>query len=111
MAGVRTSSGALAIGAGRRRADWRARDRAIGQKKRGFAPQTIPSRSALASSSLVVGVNQDLVRQALMLKTLMSHPWLIDEVAEEVAAMKLSAPALDRLRDGLLRIHAGCRPP
>ncbi len=96
--------------AGMPSADWRARDRAIGQKKGAFAPQIAPSRSALANSSLVVGVNQDLVRQALMLKTLMSHPWLIDEVAEEVAAMKLFAPALDRLRDGLLRVHADAAP-
>ena len=91
-------------------ADWRTRDRAVGQR-RPLQPSASPaSRSALARSPLVVGLSQDVTRQALMLKTLMSHPWLLDEVAEEVAAMRLSAPALQQLRDGLLRVHAEAAP-
>ncbi len=45
-----------------------------------------------------------------MLKTLVNNPWLLDEVAEEVAGLSLAAPALVRLRDGLLRIHAEAAP-
>jgi DNA primase len=59
---------------------------------------------------LVVSGSQDVTRQALMLKTLMSHPWLLDQVAEELAALRFSAPALEQLRDGLLRIHADAAP-
>jgi DNA primase len=91
-------------------ADWRSRDRAIGQRKPQLPAASQASRSALARSPLVVGLSQDVTRQALMLKTLMSHPWLLDEVSEEVAAMRLSAPALRQLRDGLLRVHAEAAP-
>jgi DNA primase len=90
--------------------DWRTRDRVAGQGKLPAPSGGLPSRQALARSPLVVGTSQDVTRQALMLKTLMSHPWLLDEVAEEVAALELSAPALERLRDGLLRLHTASGP-
>ena len=92
-------------------ADWRARERAIGAK-RGPPPVNAAqsSRAGLASSPLVIGASPDVTRQALMLKTLITHPWLLDEVAEEVAALTLSAPALTRLRDGILRVHAEAAP-
>jgi DNA primase len=36
------------------------------------------------------------------LKTLLNHPWLIDEHAEEIAALTFMSAPLARLRDGLL---------
>lgn len=92
-------------------ADWRTRERAIGTKKGAFPVNAAQSsRSGLASSPLVVGVSPDVTRQALMLKTLISHPWLLDEVAEEAAGLTLSAPALVLVRDGILRVHSECAP-
>ncbi|MEZ5924354.1 MAG: DNA primase [Hyphomicrobiaceae bacterium] len=90
--------------------DWRTRERSLGQRKPQPVQGAQASRSALARSPLVVGMSHDVTRQALILKTVMNHPWLLDEVAEEVAALKLSAPALERLRDALLRIHADGAP-
>ena len=57
-----------------------------------------------------MGVNTEVTRQALMLKTLVNNPWLLDEVAEEVAGITLSSPAFERLRDGILRVHAEVTP-
>ncbi|MFO1169911.1 MAG: DNA primase [Hyphomicrobiaceae bacterium] len=99
-----------APGSGRSGPDWRARERAIGQKKPLAVNAALASRAALASSPLVIGTSPDVTRQALMLKTLVNNPWLLDEVAEEVAGLSLAAPALVRLRDGLLRIHAEAAP-
>jgi DNA primase len=41
-----------------------------------------------------------------MLKTLINHPWLIDDHAETVAAIDFGSPALSALRDEILAIHA-----
>ena len=45
-------------------------------------------------------------REALLIKTILNHPWLIEEHAEEIAAIALvSAPAA-RLRDAVLAAQA-----
>ncbi len=45
-------------------------------------------------------------REALLLRTILNHPWLIDEHAEELAAVPFTATALSRLRDAVLSFHA-----
>ena len=42
----------------------------------------------------------------MLIRTLLNHPWLIDEFAEDIAELKLSSPVLVRLRDGLLMLLA-----
>jgi DNA primase len=37
---------------------------------------------------------------------LISHPWLIDEHAEEIASIAFSQPSLERLRDALLSLKS-----
>ncbi len=60
-----------------------------------------------ASDSLVLSVAQSpLGREALLLRTLLNHPWLIDEVAEDVARLSLKSDVHRRLRDGVLAAHA-----
>ncbi len=41
-------------------------------------------------------------REALLLRTLLNHPWLIEAEAEEIARIELSSASLSRLRDALL---------
>src|SRR5258705_273383 len=43
-------------------------------------------------------------REALLLRTLLNHPWLVDEHAEEIAALVFSSPAASRLRDIVLEL-------
>ena len=45
-------------------------------------------------------------REALLLKTMLSHPWLIEEQAEAIAALPFTSTALSRLRDAILSAHA-----
>jgi DNA primase len=42
----------------------------------------------------------------LILKTLINHPWLIDEHCEAIAAIQFSSDALTALRDEILAVHA-----
>ena len=46
-------------------------------------------------------------REALILLTMLSHPWLLDTHAEEVAELEFSHPDADRLRRGILDAAAG----
>src|SRR5690606_16693299 len=41
-----------------------------------------------------------------ILKTLINHPWLIDEYCEAIAAIDFTSAALSALRDEVLSIHA-----
>ena len=45
-------------------------------------------------------------REALILKTLVNHPWLIDEHSETIASISFLSTALSALRDEILSIHA-----
>ena len=45
-------------------------------------------------------------REALIVKTLINHPWLIDEHSEMVAGIEFASTALSSLRDQILAIHA-----
>ena len=67
-----------------------------------------PARtSSLKQSALVTGASQALpYREALLIRTLLNHPWLIDEFAEDISELRLSSPVITRLRDGLLTLLA-----
>lgn len=40
------------------------------------------------------------------MRTLLNHPWLLEEYAEDVAALPLTSTALSRLRDAMLSAQA-----
>jgi DNA primase len=44
-------------------------------------------------------------REALLVLTLLNHPWLLDAFLEEVATIQFEAPALQELRDRILCIY------
>jgi DNA primase len=49
-------------------------------------------------------------REALILQTLLNHPWLLETYAEEVAELRLSAQPLSELRDAVIGVHALSSP-
>jgi DNA primase len=63
--------------------------------------------SSLRHSALVAGQGSALPsREALILRTMLNHPWLIEEEAERIAGLEFSSPLLSRLRDALLSLQA-----
>ncbi len=82
--------------------DWRIRERArLGQ--RGYEP---PRRAVAASQELSQKAELAPAREALLIKTVLNHPWLIEEHAEEIAAATLLSGPVARLRDGILAVQA-----
>jgi DNA primase len=84
------------------------RDR--GNRSTAFRPgfQTLPlgSSSSLRSSPLVAAGQAELPhREALLMWTLLNHPWLLDEHAEAIAALPFASKAAERLRDAVLSLQ------
>ncbi|HXF53111.1 MAG TPA: DNA primase [Hyphomicrobiaceae bacterium] len=80
------------------RPDWRVRERLrLSATRTGaFMPHTVPSEELARRSALVPP------REALLMRALVNHPWLVERYAEEVAALELTSPPMQRLRDALL---------
>ncbi len=83
--------------------DWRVRERVRlgGQSVR---PTEVPAVSP--SNELINRAAPVPPREALILRTLLNHPWLIADVAEEVSSLSFSLPGLAQLRDALLSVAA-----
>jgi DNA primase len=63
--------------------------------------------SSLRKSALVQGEGSlPPYREALLIKVLLNHPWLIDLEAETIASLPFTSGALSRLRDAILSAHA-----
>ena len=59
--------------------------------------------SALLKSGMVAGgAAAPPYREALIMRALLSHPWLIEEHAEELARLTLTSEPLQRLKDAML---------
>lgn len=85
------------------------RERYSGPGRHGQARRSgnsAPAASASLARSLAGPAGAMPRREAILLLALMNHPELLAERAETVAALELSAPALDRLRRGLLDVAA-----
>jgi DNA primase len=50
------------------------------------------------------------LRETLIVRTLLNHPWLIDEDSERIAALPLNSAPLARVRDAILEVHASNNP-
>ncbi|MBY0559303.1 DNA primase [Hyphomicrobium sp.] len=87
--------------------DWRGRERyrLSGPEKR-FPKKPAYPGAMTASPELVSHFQSILPREALILKTLINHPWLIDEHSEAVAVIEFASPAISALRDEILAVHA-----
>jgi DNA primase len=80
----------------------------LGAKRPALAQSATLRSSALAESALIRTAGHDLLhREVLILRTLLNHPWLLDDAAEEIAAIHLESPVLQRLRDAILTAYSG----
>jgi DNA primase len=74
--------------------------------KPGFpVPPLTPSTSLRSSRLVAPGQNEAPYREAILLQTILNHPWLIDEHAETIAEVPFTSKALARLRDAMLSLH------
>jgi DNA primase len=65
----------------------------------------------LATSPIMRGQRSSLSRrEALILQTLISHPWLLHDHLEETASLELAHPEAHKLRAGILAAFANCGP-
>ncbi len=89
--------------------DWKAQERArlsgrpLPRWKRFEGQAQVPVTAGPELSSLAQPVP---AREALILKTVLNHPHLIDEDSEALAELVLTSNALSGLRDEILAIHA-----
>ena len=88
--------------------DWRGRERQrlAGPNERRFSKRTPFPEMVNASQELASHFQSVPPREALILKTLVNHPWLIDEHSETIASISFLSTALSALRDEILSIHA-----
>ena len=72
----------------------------------GFAPPQLASPQ-LASSPILRGQRSAMSRrEALILQSLLHHPWLLHDHLEEVAALELAHPEAHKLRAGIIAAYA-----
>ncbi len=89
--------------------DWKDRDRARlqGRPERRWPPVrpglAVPVTASPELSSLAQPIPQ---REALILKTVINHPYLIDDYSEALAELIFSSRPLAALRDEILAVHA-----
>lgn len=87
--------------------DWKTRDRArLNGPERRFTKKNISAELVNASPELAGHHMSIPPREALIMKTLLNHPWLIDEHSEAIAAIEFASQPLSALRDEILAVHA-----
>ncbi len=70
---------------------------------RSSAGFSVGHTASLKNSALVAPGNSDhTYREALLIRTALNHPWLIEDETEELADLVLSSASLRALRDALL---------
>jgi len=82
--------------------DWRLRERV----RLGADQQTPLQKHLAAGPELSQQSELTPPREALLIKTVLNHPWLIEEHAEQIAGLTLSSSVVCRLRDAILTVHA-----
>jgi len=65
---------------------------------------------SLKRSTLVSGRSESASREALILHTLLNHPWLLEAYPEQIAQLVFQNGQLSRLRDEMLNLTSGDKP-
>lgn len=102
----RTVRGSFYSSGGSPAPDWRQRERARLFGDRYGRPPRRPDPPQTASPALAALTRAVPPREALIVKAILNHPWLIDEHAEALADLPFSSHALSALRDEILNVHA-----
>jgi DNA primase len=75
--------------------------------KRAALPPFAGATSSLTQSPLVrIAASTLPPREALLIQTLLNHPWLLDDDAEEVAGVQFEAESLHTLRNEILAVYS-----
>ena len=80
------------------RIDWRLRERA----RQGPQRTSRIAETPIASNELASRTDMMPQREALIVRTLLNHPWLIEQEAEAIAGLSFGDAAVARVRDALL---------
>ena len=92
--------------------DWRLRERARLDPRPAPRWASRQPPAPINASAELSGLSQTIpAREALLLKALLNHPWLIEEHSEVLAALTFAARALGALRDQILALHATSNLP
>lgn len=108
--GLGPSRGGSAAPAGARRRnntqlDWRFTVRATEKQRIGNLPRAATlSQAPMRSNELAVRTLPLPPREVLLMRTLLNHPWLIEEECETIADLTLTAQPLIDLRKAMLNI-------
>src|SRR6185503_8770467 len=79
--------------------DRRVAERALADGRKRKLPRTTnPASLAIRSNELAQRTLPLPAREALLMCTLLRHPWLLEARCEEVAELTLTSPPLARLR-------------
>ncbi len=90
--------------------DWRVREQA-GMRGNKGRPPLVPPRAQAREELLRNTLTRQhgdpgLNREALILRTLINHPFLLDELAEELGTVTFTNSMLSTMRDSILSLHA-----
>lgn len=74
--------------------------------------QPPPQATASLRASRIVAGNDASppYREALLLKAILNHPWLLEEYAEDISSLELTSRAMAQLREALLSAASGDFP-
>lgn len=90
--------------------DWKSRDRQrLSPDRRQRWQPDFPRHAGPRSSpsrELTSRLSAPPAREAIILKTLINHPWLLDEYCEDVADLVFVSPPLAQLKNAILSVHA-----
>jgi DNA primase len=89
--------------------DWKAQERArlSGRPQRSWPPAQPGVAVQVSAGAELSSLSHPVpAREALILKTVLNHPHLIDEDSEALAALVFTSNPLSALRDEILAIHA-----
>jgi DNA primase len=97
--------------AGKRRnnteVDWRVAERARAESRPRRLPRGInPASLAVRSNALAQHTVALPPREALLMVTLLNHPWLLEANCEQIAEITLTSKPLARLREAILQVLA-----
>jgi DNA primase len=91
--------------------DWRLRERARERQRLGGPPRAALGPAAPPRSNELAGRAGGVPpREAVLMRTLINHPWLLEKHCEQVAELDLASAPLARLRDALLALLARGTP-
>ncbi len=88
-----------------------------GSDARGFGPRDRRPQweyggasESLKRSALVRGSSEIASREAIILHTLLNHPWLLETEAEQISSLTFENRRLETLRDEMLSLSIGDNP-